>query len=551
MKNRFKRSQERKEAREAEKFREKQSKEIKSEKPKHKQKWRRLKDGGVAFGNQYKIGRGGLVAFGCIGGIAVFFAVGLTLYPLEQQEGGMCANPFCEWVDILTGADEYGAKQTPREQVPLEDRDFLPPTQTGGAGAGSGGFLLPLILPEAEARGDDEPTCYSQACKNRHEESKEHFATEEEQAKSINEKIIDMKVKIDKTKDVIKIIEGKIRDYKLEIPKDELELRLMENDIEEQEDIVKELKYEYDRVRYNYHDKDELNEAEKLWKDQKSKLDDMQFKYDKLENDIVRDNELLDKEEEYLELAELDLLIFIDDLNKLKIDLHKIHRAGNLFAIRLSETCNTLIEQGMNEYEVAKVDENNWVYDKETKQKCPTYRQLKETYDNTLEPISGKFVDYGYDIRRDASGYNDYWRYYYNIPNWKVITVDPDVDMIHRAMVIEIQASDFRYAADDKQHQLNIARFDNGTLNPRGYVYYENVSIDDECRHANVAPDIELVGKVLQHFMNECRDQLDYQSKNQVILPYISFDKMESQYYQYVTWLNNAIKSSNEYLIGK
>ena len=88
----------------------------------------------------------------------------------------------------------------------------------------------------------------------------------------------------------------------------------MENDIEEQEDIVKELKYEYDRVRYNYHNKDELNEAEKLWKDQKKKLDDMQFKYDKLENDIVRDNELLDKEEEYLELAELDLLIFIDEL---------------------------------------------------------------------------------------------------------------------------------------------------------------------------------------------------------------------------------------------
>ena len=145
---------------------------------------------------------------------------------------------------------------------------------------------------------------------------------------------------------------------------------------------------------------------------------------------------------------------------------------------------------------------------------------------------------------------DSYWRYYYNIPNWKVITVDPDVDMLHRAMVIEIQASDFRYAADEKQHNLNIARFDNGTLNPRGYVYYENVSIDDECRHANVAPDIELVGKVLQHFMNECRDQLDYQSKNQVILPYISFDKMESQYYQYVTWLNCAIYSSNEYLIG-
>ena len=77
-------------------------------------------------------------------------------------------------------------------------------------------------------------------------------------------------------------------------------------------------------VRYNYHDKEELAEAEKLRKDQRKKLDDIQFKYDKLENDIIRDNELLDKEEEYLELAEIDLLMFMDDLNKLKIDLNKI-----------------------------------------------------------------------------------------------------------------------------------------------------------------------------------------------------------------------------------
>lgn len=433
----------------------------------------------------------------------------------------------------------------------MEDRDFLPPTQTGGAGAGSGGFLIPLILPEAEARGADEPTCYSKACEKNHKESKEIFDTEEKQAKSLNEKIIDMKVKIDKTKNVIKIIEEKIRNFKLEIPQDELDLRLKESDIEDQQDIVKELKYEYDRVRYNYHDKEELQEAEKVWKDERKKLDDMQFKYDKLENDIVRDNELLDKEEEFLDLAEIDLLIFIDELNKMKIELNKIHRAGNLFAIRLSETCNTLIKEGHNTIEVAKIDENNWVYEKETKQICPTYRELKEQFDNTLEGISGEFVDYGYDIRRGESGYDQYWRYYYNLPGWKVITVDPDVEMMQRAMIIEVQASNFRFAADERQHQLSITHFDNGTKTPRGYVYYENVSIDDKCRHANVAPDPELIGKVLSHFMNDCKDQLEYQRENRVLLPYISFDKMESQYYQYVTWLNDAIKKSNEYLIGK
>ena len=195
----------------------------------------------------------------------------------------------------------------------------------------------------------------------------------------------------------------------------------------------------------------------------------------------------------------------------------------------------------MNEREVAVDVRDNYVYETETEQICPTYRQLKESFDNTLEPISGKFVDYGYDIRRDESGYNDYWRYYYNLPNWKVFTVDPDVDMIHRAMIIEVQASEFRYTPENQQ-QLNSMKFMNGTISERGYTYFENVSIDKDCRHANVAPDIELVGKVLKHFMNECKGDLDYVMEHRVMVPFISFDKMDSQWYSYITWLNNAIK---------
>ncbi len=541
MKNKFRRSQERKEAREAEKFKANQKKDI--EKPKHKQKWRKLNDGGIAFGNQYKIGRGGLIAFGIIGIIAVFFAVGLTLYPIQQDEEvgmEMCANAFCEWFDILTGADQYGAKQTPREQVPESDRDFLPPTQSGGAGAGSGGFLFPLVK-WAEARGDDEPTCYSPACKAKHKEAADHFNTEEEQAKSINEQILDVKDKIRKTSDVIEIIEEKIREYKLEIPKDELDLLLLEKDVEEQAEIVKEMRYEYDRLRYEYTDKDEYLEYEEEYKKEIKKLEEIEFKYDKLDNDITRDNELLEKEEEFLKLAEVDYLMFLDELKLLKIDLHKIHRAGNLFSIVLSKTCTTMIEQGVNTRLVAVDVRQNFVYESEEQQICPTYRELRDTFDNTLEPISGKFVDYGYDIRRDKSGYDDYWRYYYNMPFWRVITVDPDVDMLHRSMVIEVAANEFRYATEDS-NSLTLTRHDNGTMSERSYNYYENVSIDDNCRKATVAPDMELIGKVLQYFMDECEGDLDYHMENRVIMPYFSFDKFESQYYKYLKWLNDAIK---------
>ena len=211
--NKWERKQARKDARKSlhDEQRRERAKSLK-DKPKTKRpKWRRLNDGGIAFGDNYKIGRGGQIGLGVVGAVALFFIVGLTLYTVEQQDGGECANPFCEWVDIITGADEYGAKQTPKEQVPESERDFLPPTE----------FLLPF----AEARGDDEPTCYSQACQRSHEESKDIFDSEEAQAKSINEQIVDMKVKIEKTKEVIKVIEGKRRDLKLEIRKTEIDLR--------------------------------------------------------------------------------------------------------------------------------------------------------------------------------------------------------------------------------------------------------------------------------------------------------------------------------------
>ena len=540
-KNKFRRSVERKEARDAEKFKHNQKRV--NDKPKKKQKWRTLhKDGrfdGIAFGSDYKIGNGGIIGLSFVGAIALFFVVGLTLYPIQQEDTGgmeMCANAFCEWFAILTGADEYGAKQT-REQVPMEDRDFLPPS--GGSGEPSG-FLFPLVK-WADARGDDEPTCYSPACKAKHAEASEHFDTEEQQAKSINEKILEKKLQIKKTEDVIKIIEEKIREYKLEIPKDELELRLMESDLDDELEITKEMRYEYDRMRYEYSDKEEYLEYEEEYKQQKKKLSDLQFKYDKLENDIDRDNELLEKEEEYLVLAEVDLLMFIDELNEMKISLHKIHRAGNLFAIRLSETCNNMIKHGINTKEIAKMDENNWVYSKETVNVCPTYRELKDTFDNTLEPISGEFVDMGYDVRRADSGYSDYWRYYYNMPFWQVITVDPDNDMLERAMVITVAASEFRYVTEHS-NELVLTKFENGTMTERAYTYYENIAIDQECRHATVAPDIELVGQVLKYFMEHCEGDRDFVMKNRIIMPYLSFDKFESQWYQYLLWLNDMIK---------
>ena len=151
-----------------------------------KQKWRKLNDGGVAFGNSFKIGRGGLIGFGVVGFIAVFMITGFLMFPPEVDgESGMCANPFCEWVDVLTGADEYGAKQTPREQVPMEDRDFLPPPKDDSNG-------LDFFLPYAEARSLQEEL----ALQEEYLKSLAGLDTDEEEEK---EKIVFFSIRLSKT----------------------------------------------------------------------------------------------------------------------------------------------------------------------------------------------------------------------------------------------------------------------------------------------------------------------------------------------------------------
>ena len=84
----------------------------------------------------------------------------------------------------------------------------------------------------------------------------------------------------------------------------------------------------------------------------------------------------------------------------------------------------------------------------------------------------------------------------------------------------------------------------------RAYTYYENIAIDQECRHATVAPDIELVGQVLKYFMEHCEGDRDFVMKNRIIMPYLSFDKFESQWYQYLLWLNDMIKQYGPNLIN-
>ena len=74
--NKHERKQHRKDMRKALHDAERRERDKALKRPDHnKPKWRKLNDGGIAFGNKFKIGRGGQIGFGVVGFIILFFVV--------------------------------------------------------------------------------------------------------------------------------------------------------------------------------------------------------------------------------------------------------------------------------------------------------------------------------------------------------------------------------------------------------------------------------------------------------------------------------------------
>mgnify|MGYP001403298233 CR=1 FL=1 len=91
-------------------------------------KWRKLHDGGIAYGDKFKIGRSGLIGFTITALVITYFAIALSSAEIDDTGEDMCANPYCEWVKIIFGS--------------------------------SGDMLIPW----AEARDESEPECYTKLC---------------------------------------------------------------------------------------------------------------------------------------------------------------------------------------------------------------------------------------------------------------------------------------------------------------------------------------------------------------------------------------------------
>lgn len=547
------RTQGKKERRKDEKRQSKKDKKKNSSKG-TKQKWRRLDDGGIAFGNSFKIGRGGLIGFGVIGFVALFMATGLTLYPIDsEQDGGQCANPFCEWIDILTGADEYGAKQTPKEQVPMEDRDFLPPSE----------FLIPF----AEARSDEEP-CYAspEKCAEIGKETenmwnKDKGAGEQNpnKEKDSDERNLDVKLKkdeVDRLKLKLDENEEKLREKIMERSEEindrnqfSSQLKTLER---EYEDIEDEWRHEKDKYQRTDEEKNTFNELERQYNEKKRQYERVLFDYERASNNVERIDDEIEDLKERIRIDELYLPVILDELDELKFKANIIHRDYQFFSIILSKTCMKMIEGGFNEKKTALVDETGWVYGEIVEEKCPTYRELVAVFDNTVPFVSGEFVenDSGTDIKREHSNYKKYWQYYQQLGNWKVIAVDPDAEWEKRSITITIEPRNFTYAeklgSNDKTESYTpFINNVNGTWQEPKITSFDGVRVYDKCSGARVAPDVELIAETINFFLEECDPALNPRTEYTTMLDY--FDplqaRLNSEFTAYKNWLTEMMET--------
>jgi len=387
-----------------------------------------------------------------------------------------------------------------------EDQDFLPPSQ----------FIVPLVS-WADARGADEPSCYT--CK---EPPKEEDPDRKLTSQELNRLIKDMRLDIQE-------LEIRIRDVELnnqEWPSEEVQLkndrRRAERTMEtaEEDFDYAETKYRHAmdvRVRTN----DDILMQDRAFEDYKTaknRLADAEREYE-LAVDLYdkRHSQFLEELSLAIELNE-ELRDMIDELNALRIQANISHRDFQFISIILSNSCMTAIKHGVN-------------------QDCPTYRELYDMFDTSIPVISGEMVDLGYDIKRSKSKYNEYWNYYKQMENWKVITVDPDSRMLEQSINIIIQPTYFDYLEVNNVNSKSDSF--NNELGER-YVW-SNIKVSKRCDKILVAPDMELVGKAISHVMNDCESDLENKETIKVIpTPFL---KDDSPAWGYFTWLQKAIKN--------
>ena len=376
-----------------------------------------------------------------------------------------------------------------------EEQDFLPPTQYdedltdnewNDVVSNFGQFILPMVY--GEGRAESEPVCYSTACKQAHP----NLIRDGTNAEVVNKTVEEAREALIIAEDELRELEKNLQEYNIDKHQLEVDFNQAKQDFKNAEEEFKDEKTAYRHaLDVKPHTRQEVDDQKLAIKN--FHIAETAFAYEEKQLKIEQD-EYDAKVEQYFDaLAELGTLQqnfedALDDLTQAKINNRKVLGGDNKFVnIVLSKTCLQLIENELPTY-------------------CPTYRELKETYDNTLPNVSGEWVDLGYDISRDNPTYKNYWHYYNQIKHWKVITVDPDSSIMQRGITITIQPNDFTYI-DMKNKGITVDSI-NTSKNER--YEWNNIYYSEDCKSISIAPSVD-ISTIINNVWENCSTEVDPQ----------------------------------------
>lgn len=540
--------------REREKIREKEMKELqkinrKSNRPAN---YRRDQNGNIILFGNIKISKTSGVVLAGLFGIIIFILVGGNpMFEMEGYEETKFSFEECEATDFKAEMCNFHykfcrtyndgksicryAETNPWKEFDVdenkwlpEEQDFLPPPS-----GGEGGFIFPFLeVRQAEARGQDEPACYTDACQKSldkiewSEESvdptKKTIPIQEKTSDDLNQIVKDLRAELDKVKDRLMFLDKEIQQYNIDKIDFRNTLRMLEQDMDDKEDELKDAKRDYRHsqdktIRTN---EDQINH-DLIYDKYKAAVINYEKALSKFESELNESNKNKSTHDENVkEYGELEdeLKELLDALSIASMNANLVHREYQFVNIILSKTCEVQIKNGFDT-------------------KCPTIRELKQAFDNTIPGISGEFIDLGYDIKRLPTKYQNHWKYYEQIPWWKVVSVDPDIEMMKRGILITVQPDGFTFTED----KIKTKHSDN---NGSDIQVFSNINVSDRCSQVSVSPDMNLIGKAIHHVISKCTTPLNNtQTIEQIPTPYLRTD---SPAWQYMQWIKNTINDIKE-----
>ena len=445
----------------------------------------------------------------------------------EYADGGTISEyaEFDPFVDLPDLGDKYTE----------EEQDFLPPTEKGtgsGGGSWSGQFILPFAYGEHDylsgfaehdqydsVKYDDEPVIDEFGItfvEDNLPEGKEDLTKHIQQLK-LDLEVLEIELtEIEHELQVWNVKEAELKNDKFTaetiFENAEDDLKFSETTYRHAQDMN--IRTNDDRLFQDAAFMDyklqvrQFANAEKTWEAVMNLYNQGYEKHREHEQKVVELNDKLD-----------EILL---ELTATKIKLNLTFRDFQFISVNLSRTCLTLIEYGLQH-------------------NCPTYREMVPAFDNTLRYVSGDFVDVGYDIKRLPAPLKDHWRYYEQVPAWRVVTVDADPSLFKRGVEITIQAKDFvvieRTGATDKTDSYNSDTLEQTT--------WKNIHVSKRCDSVTVGPDMYVIEAAILHVLNKCTTDLS-EFKDVVQREPTIIQKEESAHWQYLKWLSNLVKSLHD-----